>query len=285
MTAPSLDHQVSSQHSAEVLSGERFPFGENWRDYLKSVDESRIQIAVESLKSRLRVETLEGKRFLDAGSGSGIFSLAAARLGAEVTSFDYDPSSVGCTIEMRARYKPDSSNWRILHGSVLDAEFLASLGTFDVVYSWGVLHHTGRMWAALDMIQKCVAPSGSLFIAIYNDQGVWSKRWLRIHQIYCSGIVGRAAMSAIFIPYWITRLATSDMVRGRLPWHTMANYRVNRGMSQWHDWHDWLGGYPFEVAKPEQIIFHLQDQGFALTNLITQYGTMGCVEYVFRQKG
>ena len=78
-------------------------------------------------------------------------------------------------------------------------------------------------------------------------------------------------------------MVASDVLRGRTPWHSMANYKLNRGMSFWHDWHDWLGGYPFEVAKPEEIILPLQGNGFVLINLVTQYGSMGCVEYVLRR--
>ena len=71
----------------------------------------------------------------------------------------------------------------------------------------------------------------------------------------------------------------------RAPWHTIATYKQNGGMSIWHDWHDWLGGYPFETAKPEAIIFPIKREGFTLTNLHTQYGSVGCVEYVFKRAG
>ena len=285
MTQSTLDSTVSSQHSAEMLAGERFSFGENWRNFLGTVDESRIQVATESLKSMLGVETLEGKRFIDIGSGSGLFSLAAHRLGAEVTSFDYDPSSVGCTLEMKSRYAQESGRWRIMHGSALDRDFLATLGTYDVVYSWGVLHHTGQMWNAIHNVLPMVKSGGLLFIAIYNDQGVWSKRWTRIKQIYCSGTLGKLAVSSVFIPYWIFRDARSDLIRLRVPWHSFVTYKKNRGMSPWYDMHDWLGGYPFEAAKPEAIILPLQKEGFTLTNLNTQYGSVGCVEYVFHRAG
>jgi 2-polyprenyl-3-methyl-5-hydroxy-6-metoxy-1,4-benzoquinol methylase len=283
MSQATIDTSVSTMHAAELHSGERFSFGENWRGFLRTIDDSRIAVAVASLKSLLGVESLEGRRFLDIGSGSGLFSLAAHRLGADVTSFDYDPSSVGCTLEMRTRYAPESDRWRILHGSVLDLQFLASLATFDVVYSWGVLHHTGQMWPAIRNAATMVQPGGIFTIAIYNDQGVWTKRWTVIKRLYCSGLVGKVAVSSVFIPWWIARTAVSDMIRGRLPWHTIATYKVNRGMSMWHDWHDWLGGYPFEAAKPEAIILPLQRDGFVLQNLNTQYGSVGCVEYVFRR--
>jgi len=280
MNSPGLDTSLASQHASEIRSGERFDFGNNWRDFLRTVDETRIAVAVESLKHRLGFDTLEGQRFVDVGSGSGLFSLAAHRFGANVTSLDYDPASVSCTSEMRDRYAPDSANWRVLHGSVLDKAFLETLGTFDIVYAWGVLHHTGNMWQAIYNVLPMVRSGGTLFIALYNDQGVWSKRWKRVKQIYCSGALGKIAVSSVFLPYWTFRSAMSDMIRSRAPWHTMVNYKQSRGMSMWHDW---LGGYPFEVAKPEAIILPLQREGFVLTNLVTQYGSMGCVEYVFKR--
>jgi 2-polyprenyl-6-hydroxyphenyl methylase/3-demethylubiquinone-9 3-methyltransferase len=280
-----LDTTLASQHASEIRSGERFGFGENWHDFLGTVDETRIATAVESLKQRLGVDTLEGQQFVDVGSGSGLFSVAAHRLGAVVTSFDYDPASVDCTSEMRDRYATKSSNWRILHGSVLDKAFLETLGAFDIVYSWGVLHHTGNMWQAIYNVLPLVRSGGTLFIALYNDQGVWSKRWKRIKRIYCSGPLGKIVVSLVILPYWTFRLATSDMIRLRAPWHTMTTHKHDRGMSTWHDWHDWLGGYPFEVAKPEAVIFPIQRQGFSLVNLNTQYGSVGCVEYVFKRAG
>src|SRR2546426_1571009 len=138
------------RHSEEILGGGRFAFGENWARFLALLDDQRIRDAEESLQSKLEVENLAGKSFLDIGSGSGLFSLAARRLGARVHSFDYDPQSVACTAELRRRYFPGDERWTIEGASVLDAAYLASLGPFDVVYSWGVLHHTGHMWQALE---------------------------------------------------------------------------------------------------------------------------------------
>jgi 2-polyprenyl-3-methyl-5-hydroxy-6-metoxy-1,4-benzoquinol methylase len=281
-TAQMALRHAADAHAAEVARGERFKFGENWRKFLENMSEERAQASVVSLRRMLGLESLAGLRFLDIGSGSGLFSLAAHRLGAEVTSFDYDGDSVGCTNEMRRRYAPGSTDWKILQGSVLDADFMQALGQFDVVYSWGVLHHTGAMWKAIDSALERVAPGGWLFIAIYNDQGLWSRRWTRIKRYYCSGPMGKAVVSATFIPYWIARGLAADIVWRRNPWKRYSEYSRARGMSPVRDWFDWLGGYPFEVAKPEDIILPLSKRGYRLTNLVTQGGSVGCVEYVFR---
>lgn len=169
-------------HSQEVARGERFKFGKNWSLFLSSLDEKRIRTAEHSLTEMLELPDLTGKRFLDIGSGSGLFSLAARRLGATVHSFDYDPDSVACTAELKRRFFPSDLLWTVEEGSVLDKKYMDSLGSFDIVYSWGVLHHTGQMWQALDNIWKSVADEGKLFIAIYNDMGSQSNRWRWINR-------------------------------------------------------------------------------------------------------
>ena len=175
-----------NDHAQEIISGERFDFGFNWTRFLTQLNDKRISDAERSLSKMLGVTNLKEKTFLDVGSGSGLFSLAARRLGAKVHSFDYDAQSVACTEELRRRYFFEDRNWTVERGSVLDAEYLSSLGQYDVVYSWGVLHHTGNMWKALDNVVLSVKSEGVLFIAIYNDQSWISSYWARIKKIFIS---------------------------------------------------------------------------------------------------
>lgn len=253
----------------------RFRFGENWKHFIELLDDKRIAAAEASLQEMLAVKDLKGMRFLDVGSGSGIFSLAARNLGASVISFDYDSQSVACTQELKRRYCSEDEEWRVEAGDALDCDYMKSLGEFDVVYSWGVLHHTGDMWSALGNVIPLVSPMGKIFIAIYNDQRWLSEYWKRVKRFYNKNVIGRWIVVGVHAPYFLMRHTVRSIVTG--------SRNRPRGMASWRDIVDWLGGYPFQVARPEEIFDFFRERGFTLDKMTTVDGRHGCNQFVLRK--
>jgi 2-polyprenyl-6-hydroxyphenyl methylase/3-demethylubiquinone-9 3-methyltransferase len=278
-------NNIATQHEREVTAGRRFSFGRNWASFLKRLNQARIAEAEKNLIEFLGEKSLDGRSFLDVGSGSGLSSLAARRLGAMVTSFDYDGQSVACTEELRRRYLPDDPSWIIEQGSVLDTEYLAGLGQFDIVYSWGVLHHTGAMWQAMANIKTMVKTGGLLFIAIYNDCGEVSRSWLERKRRYNALPQILRPFYAIYVwmPQELRSLAGS-MRSGELRTYIreLTSPSSGRGMSWLHDVIDWVGGYPYEYASVKDITDFYRRDGFEPVK-IRENSSYGCHQLVFKR--
>jgi len=252
-----------------------FRFGENWASFSKNIDESRIEDAMQSLKALFGENGIVNKTFLDIGCGSGLFSIAAMRLGAQkVLGVDVDPLSVVISQNNAAQWLNDSSLISFCQKSVLDTEQMHKLDRFDIVYSWGVLHHTGNMRLALENAVGRVAPKGLLIIAIYNRH--WSSvLWKMIKWFY--NRVGRLGqklliwlfMPLIFIAKW--------MVTFRNP------LKMQRGMEFMHNVVDWVGGYPYEYASIPEMTATLEKIGFEMLNTIPAKVPTGCNEFVCRK--
>lgn len=265
-----------------------FAFGRNWAEYAQRIEQGAIESATEELM-RL-TGPLDGATFLDIGCGSGLHSLAALRLGAKcVVAFDMDPVSVETTNRVIHEYW-QGNNFECRRGNVF-VDLATTADRFDVVYSWGVLHHTGAMWDAIERAAFVVAPRGKLVIAIYRKTAFCSF-WRMEKSLYRR--LPRVLQWPFDVAYGVVCVC-GYLLTGRNPVKVMRTYRNRRGMSWWHDIRDWLGGYPYESASRDEVEAFLERLGFKLTLVLKERPARwlirsgllgsGCTEYVFERRG
>jgi len=232
----------------------RFGFGKNWTRYVKTeFSEERVQFSKDVMLDFLGMKDLKEKYFLDVGCGSGLHSLAALRSGAaRIVGFDFDPNSVSAT-RMLKEYAGNPQNWEVMQGSILDLQFIQTLEPADIVYAWGVLHHTGEMWKAVENTASLVKKGGLLYLALYTS-GVTHPSddfWLEVKQRYNrSGWLTKRKMELWYV--WEFMLGRNIRNIPNLI-KTDRNYKNDRGMALYTDIVDWLGGWPMEFASIEQV--------------------------------
>lgn len=251
-----------------------FSFGQNWSDYVTTVTKREIESARKDLEEWIGPSGVEGRTVLDIGSGSGIHSLSFLSMGAcSVRSFDVDPFSVRATRTLWEKTGKPAA-WTVSEGSVLDPSFLKTLGRFDLVYSWGVLHHTGAIWEALNNASTLVKPGGRLFISLYASGPKYESDLDLKRNYNAASPLGKRLMEW----RWIANLMFIRLVHFRNPF--AWNEQRERGMNVYHDLIDWLGGLPYEVTGEDETIVFFRKRRFVLERIKVN-GERSCNIYVF----
>lgn len=266
-----------------VKTTTHFDFGENWKSFSDSaLTSERVALARTDFHELMNNVPLAGRTFLDIGFGQGLAICLAKEAGAKPFGNDINPKCIEA-LKSTARFFPnvDLNSIPILVGSILDEGVLLRLKNlpptgetrFDVVHSWGALHHTGAMKSALRHAASLVEPGGFFVLAIYNthwSSPIWSViKWT---YAYAPSIIQRIFVALLFPMIFIAKLAVS---RGN-------PLRKERGMSFYHDVVDWVGGYPYEHATIEEVQIFLGKSGFQMERAIPATVPTGCNQFVFR---
>jgi len=263
---------------------EHFEFGKNWSVFAKNITEHLILKAEKSLLKLADSKVLENKSFLDIGCGSGLHSLAALRQGAKkVLAVDIDPVSVETTRYVLSQYHHDT-NWECKELSVFELDY-DKLSKFDIVYSWGVLHHTGDLLGAISKAVGMVDSNGLFIIAVYRktklcffwkiEKKFYSKSSERI----------RSVIRTIYISFF----QLGRFIQSRNFKEDVRAYNKQRGMDFYIDVNDWLGGYPYESITPWDLKSYIQGNDFKLVKeFVGQSGLRifgsGNDEFVFQRQ-
>ena len=249
------------QTATNNVSDEKFTFGLNWLDLVNKRLNNKI---IDSAKEKIdeffdNGKMLENKSVIDIGCGSGIHSLNMYRYCNNITSIDIDKNCVEATSIIKKKYKDkynyDTNKWCIKHMSILDNQKVNDLGTFDVVYSWGVLHHTGNMWTAIDNACKLCKPKGFFLIALYSAYWRYFPTLLYKIKFNDSSKYQKIKMITDRV------MAVKERNKKSHNWNVLTT----RGMNVFNDIIDWLGGYPYEIATTEMICKHMGKKGFTLS--------------------
>lgn len=261
-----------------------FDFGANWAEFsTHALTPERIEAARAAFRELLRAVPLAGRTFLDIGFGQGMSLLFAAAEGARTVGCDINPRCLEVLQANAPRLLPPGcAAPHLVCGSILSdstvqalrqAPVVAAEG-YDIVHSWGVLHHTGQMWKAIETAAGLVRPGGHLILALYNLH--WSCRpWWHIKRAY-----NRA-------PSWIRPLLVYSLVPVifAAKWAvTRRNpLRQQRGMDFYYNVVDWVGGYPYEycaISEPGQRL----GPAFEEIQRTPAEVPTGCHELVFRRR-
>ncbi len=241
---------------------QHFAFGKNWFSFLETVDETSIAKAKEGLTELIPPTALDKATFLDIGCGSGLSTLAAIESGVNnVLAIDIDPDSIHATKKLLHKMGLEQ-NVDVQLKSIFDLR-TDDVGAFDIVYSWGVLHHSGDMWTAIRIASSMVADNGLFVLAIYTRTHCCTA-WKYIKRFYSKSpqFIQKLCRGIYKLLFYSKLLCT-----GKSPLQYIRNYS-QRGMNFHIDVHDWIGGYPYESATPEEILSFMNQLDFKPINIL-----------------
>jgi SAM-dependent methyltransferase len=168
-TIQSFDYQWKHLPGGDNLLSDR-----NWRENVDKFILDELQMTREQIR---------GKRVLDAGCGQGRWSYGFIKLGATVRGIDTSVSAIKYANEHLKRTTPPA---RFCVLNVLDERQLSKVfnnAEFDIIWCWGVLHHTGDPEKGFDNLVKLLKPGGTIHLYLYGKKSFVNKFWRRVFNV------------------------------------------------------------------------------------------------------
>jgi len=269
-----ITRRAASGASGDDIS---FSFGENWLNLIDSLDQDTLDSAAADIKDWIDVSWIKNKNVIDIGSGSGLSSLSFKQAGCgDLTSIDVDPSSVSATLKLAQSHPVFIDSWNIQEASILNDPLIESLPKYDLVYSWGVLHHTGQMWRAIDNAAKLCKSGGLIWLSIYTG-GHKYREDLELKQAFNAADVDEKK-----------QMIQAEILKEQMHLEQMGsnpedwNRKKERGMNVYNDIVDWLGGLPYEVARVSEMLVFFQQKRFVPLRVLED-GPRACSIYLFKK--
>jgi ubiquinone/menaquinone biosynthesis C-methylase UbiE len=145
------------------------------KEYFDEV-EARKYLVEPHIPGFVEFERWEGKRVLEVGCGIGTDSINFARAGAELTAVELSSESLRIA-EQRADVMGVADRIQFVQANAEELTATLTDEEYDLVYSFGVIHHTPRPERALAEMRSLAAPGGTLKLMIYHRRS-WKVFWI-----------------------------------------------------------------------------------------------------------
>ena len=162
------------------------------REYFDAIEDYRYNSDAPWLKDAVGFDHFQNKRLLEVGFGTGTDLLQFARAGAVVTGVDITPRSIEIA---RRRFDVYGQRGEFLIGDGENLSFPDE--SFDVVYSFGVLHHTPDTQRAIREVHRVLRPGGKAIVMLYHRSSLFYWGGLALKRGILQGKLLRHSMAEI----------------------------------------------------------------------------------------
>ena len=224
-----------------------------WTEYLPEYNASETH-----WKIFYSPQDIEGKSVLDAGCGTGIFSIIFARNGAaSVLGIDISEGSLETAKALKTKF--DLENASFQKQDMLDLPFADE--SFDIVWAWGTVHHTTDPFKAMSELIRVLRAEGSILLAVYTRTRVTF-----LHEIIRKALVRTPRKT------WKALSKILALVLSPVVYFFKKREKSRKGEKLEELIMDWYFVPIRHYYYPEEIKVFLEEQGFTIEKYLPASG-------------